>query len=161
MRGLAIVLAACGGGAASSRAPSNRAASAAIAPQHLATVVLSELDDGCPQIHRMSITIDGAEVAAIDAGCKPRPVPHNGIVITDSDTPHFPGPPIELAAGRHVVGVHDLVTGHRADVTVTAPLLGSSWQPWNTGAAADIVVVYVSDRALQIYLTIRDNIIEM
>jgi hypothetical protein len=144
------VLAACGGRAQHVEA---------IAPQHLETFVVADFEKGCPLAHRITVALDGAEVAAIDAGCKPEPVAHDGVIITDTTSPTFSGPAFDVAAGHHRIVAYDTMTGRNAEVSFTTPLLGSAAHPSAVGARADTVVIVVNDSMIGVGVMIRQNLI--
>jgi len=159
--GFVLALSACGGDVARPGAPPSNRDHEAPSPalQHLGTFVVASFGKTCPMIHHITIMIDGVERVAIDANCKPVPVPGpNGVVVIDTSSPTFDGLPVELAPGPHVISTHDAATNLSNQIKINAPIFDSAPEG-EPKRLADIVVIVAGDEQIGVTVGTRSRMV--
>jgi hypothetical protein len=157
MRLAILVLAGCA--TARPEPVSNRQTAPHEAPQHLGTLVVAELTNGCPLPHPIAILVDDVVRATVEARCKPPQVPNaNGVIIvTSDDEPETTGPAIEVAPGHHVLVVRDAITGLSDRHELDFPAFDTT----TPKALSNMVLVIVHDDWLKSGLVIKERMIRL
>ncbi len=159
---ISLLVIACGGDQRPLVPASNRQVAAPIPSARLATLVIAEFAKTCGFPHHITITIDGVVRAAVDATCKPPPIPGpGGIIVTGSESSTFEAPAFEVASGRHEIAVHDAITGLTDVKVLDFPVYGHprEWEHPPVRRLADTVVVVAHDDWVSLQIGERSTLV--
>jgi hypothetical protein len=158
---VAALAAACGGAPPAASPPSNRAEPPAPpGPQQLGSIVVEEYAT-CTTPHHVRIEVDGLARGEIVVPCAVPPVPHHGVIVTDSSPRVTNGPAFELEPGRHRLSVRDAETGLVDVHEAVFPIYGSLTMPGTPekDLPADLIVIVVRVDSIRADVVVRANLV--